>query len=245
VDFEFPNENGEPYKSSGGEMVESELGLIPKGWSVKELGEVVTRQISGDWGKAELNEKFPVKVSCIRGADIPELKKGNEGKMPLRYIKEKAFNDKKLQKNDVVIEGSGGSPTQSTGRTVLISEEMLKKLENPLICSNFCKILRADKLEFSTLSYMLLQYLYDIDYFFQFENGTTGIKNLDISGLLENTKLAIPKEIGIISQFNIIVNDIIEKIQSNGDNSKKLSKTRDTLLPKLMNGEIDVNEVEI
>ena len=32
VDFEFPNENGEPYKSSGGEMVESELGMIPKGW---------------------------------------------------------------------------------------------------------------------------------------------------------------------------------------------------------------------
>lgn len=38
VDFEFPNENGEPYKSSGGEMVESELGLIPKGWEVKRQG---------------------------------------------------------------------------------------------------------------------------------------------------------------------------------------------------------------
>lgn len=35
VDFEFPNEDGEPYKSSGGEMVESELGMIPKGWEVK------------------------------------------------------------------------------------------------------------------------------------------------------------------------------------------------------------------
>ena len=37
VDFEFPNEKGEPYKSSGGEMVDSELGLIPKGWEVKKL----------------------------------------------------------------------------------------------------------------------------------------------------------------------------------------------------------------
>src|SRR5699024_8577850 len=34
VDFEFPNEDGEPYKSSGGEMVDSELGMIPKGWEV-------------------------------------------------------------------------------------------------------------------------------------------------------------------------------------------------------------------
>ena len=32
IDFEFTNENGEPYKSSGGEMVDSELGMIPKGW---------------------------------------------------------------------------------------------------------------------------------------------------------------------------------------------------------------------
>ena len=40
VDFEFTNENGEPYKSSGGEMVESELGEIPKGWRVGILGEI-------------------------------------------------------------------------------------------------------------------------------------------------------------------------------------------------------------
>ena len=37
VDFEFPNEEGKPYKSSGGEMVESELGMIPKGWDSKSL----------------------------------------------------------------------------------------------------------------------------------------------------------------------------------------------------------------
>ena len=37
IDFEFPNENGEPYKSSGGEMVESELGEIPKGWSISNI----------------------------------------------------------------------------------------------------------------------------------------------------------------------------------------------------------------
>ncbi|HOD01645.1 MAG TPA: restriction endonuclease subunit S, partial [bacterium] len=40
VDFEFPNENGKPYKSSGGEMVESELGMIPKGWEVGVLDNI-------------------------------------------------------------------------------------------------------------------------------------------------------------------------------------------------------------
>ena len=45
VDFEFPNEDGQPYKSSGGEMVESELGMIPKWWEVKtiaDIGEVIS-----------------------------------------------------------------------------------------------------------------------------------------------------------------------------------------------------------
>src|SRR5699024_3661759 len=40
VDFEFPNEEGKPYKSSGGKMVESELGMIPEGWSVGTLNDV-------------------------------------------------------------------------------------------------------------------------------------------------------------------------------------------------------------
>lgn len=41
VDFEFPDENGKPYKSSGGEMVESELGEIPEGWEVKGFTKVI------------------------------------------------------------------------------------------------------------------------------------------------------------------------------------------------------------
>jgi len=41
VDFEFPNENGKPYKSKGGEMMESELGEIPKGWEVGKLGDIM------------------------------------------------------------------------------------------------------------------------------------------------------------------------------------------------------------
>src|SRR3989344_3020532 len=40
VDFDFPNEKGKPYKSSGGEMVDSELGEIPKGWEIGKLPEV-------------------------------------------------------------------------------------------------------------------------------------------------------------------------------------------------------------
>jgi type I restriction enzyme S subunit len=51
IDFEFPNENGEPYKSSGGEMVESELGEIPKGWRVDFLETVLDIKYGKDHKK--------------------------------------------------------------------------------------------------------------------------------------------------------------------------------------------------
>ncbi|MDD2340766.1 MAG: restriction endonuclease subunit S [Methanosarcina sp.] len=41
IDFEFPDENGNPYKSSGGRMVDSELGEIPEGWGVKKVDEIL------------------------------------------------------------------------------------------------------------------------------------------------------------------------------------------------------------
>ncbi|HAC22049.1 MAG TPA: hypothetical protein DCF91_08165 [Porphyromonadaceae bacterium] len=48
VDFEFPNEEGKPYKSSGGEMIESELGPIPKGWSIEKIENISTIKAGGD-----------------------------------------------------------------------------------------------------------------------------------------------------------------------------------------------------
>ncbi|MGA2297886.1 MAG: restriction endonuclease subunit S [FCB group bacterium] len=55
VDFEFPDANGKPYRSSGGEMQESELGMIPKGWRVGKLGEVM-ELVYGKGLKEEIRE---------------------------------------------------------------------------------------------------------------------------------------------------------------------------------------------
>ena len=55
VDFEFPNEDGQPYKSSGGEMLESELGMIPKGWEIGTLDNIGTFK-NGKKIKSELRD---------------------------------------------------------------------------------------------------------------------------------------------------------------------------------------------
>ncbi|WP_271252189.1 restriction endonuclease subunit S [Pseudanabaena sp. Chao 1811] len=49
VDFEFPDEDGKPYKSNGGEMVESELGEIPKGWEVTKLENLIEVKYGKDY----------------------------------------------------------------------------------------------------------------------------------------------------------------------------------------------------
>jgi len=62
VDFEFPNEEGKPYKSSGGEMVDSELGEIPKGWVIQEIsqfGEVVCGKTPSTTNKENFGGDIP------------------------------------------------------------------------------------------------------------------------------------------------------------------------------------------
>ena len=53
VDFEFPDQNGNPYKSSGGELIDSELGQIPLGWTVGTLSDIVTVKYGKDHKKLE------------------------------------------------------------------------------------------------------------------------------------------------------------------------------------------------
>jgi type I restriction enzyme S subunit len=69
VDFEFPDENGKPYKSSGGEMVESEMGEIPMGWEVTTIKDFCKEMKSGGTPSRDNLEFWNSK-------DIPWLKTG-------------------------------------------------------------------------------------------------------------------------------------------------------------------------
>lgn len=78
---------------------------------------------------------------------------------------------------------------------------------------------------------------------FSYENGTTGIKNLDINGLIQKEPIIIPP-VEIALEFKKITQIYYEKIQSNGVESEKLSQLRDTLLPRLMSGELAITDVD-
>lgn len=243
VDFEFPNEEGHPYKSSGGEMVESKLGMIPKGWSIGFFRDYMVDILGGDWGKEEATGNYNKAVYCLRGADIPEIRVGRKGKMPRRYILEKNYLKKKLTNGDLVVEISGGSPTQSTGRITYISKALLEKYDLDIVSTNFCRAITLKDIYMTEFYYYYWNYLYNNDMFFQYENGTTGIKNLDINSFLDKFSIVQPPK-ELLKIFHDKINIILLLVQANGEENEKLAHVRDTLLPKLMSGEIRVSDFE-
>ena len=212
-----------------------------KAWDSVPLKELVVAMRNGDWGKDNPCGNNTEVSYCIRGADIPDVNAGNKGKMPIRYILPKNYEKKHLVEGDIVVEISGGSPTQSTGRCAVISQALLDRYEQKIVCTNFCKALKPLD-GYSHFLYYYWAYLYKKGSFFAYENGTTGIKNLDIAGIIENEFLQLPP-IEIIEKFNELCDKIASTIFANGTETERLAQLRDALLPKLMSGEIDVSQV--
>ncbi|MFL9845621.1 restriction endonuclease subunit S [Flavobacterium rhizosphaerae] len=244
VQFDFPDATGKPYKSSGGKMVWNEALKrgIPEGWEVKTLASFINSDKSGDWGKEEKQGNYTVKVECIRGADINGINGKGDIKAPVRYILEKNKH-KLLSANDFVVEISGGSPVQSTGRITCITKEVLSRFKNPLICSNFCKAVSLK--DEDEVMYFLSAWnkAYDNNVLFGFEGKTSGIKNLLFENFT-NAYMIVKPTPKVIKDFNNKLSLFEKKRQQNLKQNHELAQLRDWLLPMLMNGQVTVGEGE-
>ena len=164
-----------------------------------KLWDIIDSFISGDWGNEEESPEAPCCVSCIRGADIVPICNSDFENIPIRYISNRSFTTHCLRESDIIIEKSGGSPTQSTGRVVYISKELLAA-KHDIVCSNFCVAFRVKPEWNSLYIYYYLRNVYNAGVFFNFEGKTSGIKNLDI----ETAFRAIPiKAIAMETQKSI------------------------------------------
>lgn len=224
-------------------FTDSEIGEVPRGWAACTLDDYTQTVIGGDWGASEPSATSDSLCLCIRGADIPSLQRGGVGKLPLRYVKSSSLQKRRLAPWDLVVEISGGSPTQSTGRPVLVTEGLVERLRLPLIASNFCRIVKLKEAEQAPFIYFCLRHLYDSDVFLQYENGTTGIKNFAYTLFASRYPLLAPDR-PILQAFYSAVSPLIEVHQQKARESDSLAALRDTLLPKLLSGEIRVPEAE-
>jgi type I restriction enzyme S subunit len=216
---------------------------VPRGWKLQVMNDAVELILGGDWGKDQESIEAPYPVLCIRGADIPDIQNGGMGRMPTRYLKTSSLTKRRLQPGDLVVEISGGSPTQSTGRPVLITEALINRLSLPLSCSNFCRIVRPSNSAFSLFLYFWLLWIYINDAFLPYENGTTGIKNLAFTNFT-SVHSCISPPLSVLEGFHSLVQPLLTKHQHNGIEITTLAALRDSLLPRLLSGELRVRAAE-
>jgi type I restriction enzyme, S subunit len=232
MDFNFPNEDGKPYKDSGGEMVESELGLIPKGWQVGCLREMCEISSSKRIFSKEYVENG---VPFYRSKEVIERSKGNDISTEL-FISHDRYEEIKSKfgapiKGDILLTSVG-----TLGVSYMIQdEEFYFKDGNLTWFKNYKKI------EYRNYIFLLINSGIGKEEFSKISIGSTQ-KALTITSL-NRIKIVIP-DIVSLKEFMVISESVLRNIESYRKQTKQLKKLRDTLLPKLMSGEVSVKYEE-
>lgn len=189
--------------------------------------DIIDQFISGEWGEEKYSDSTPYKVACIRGADISPIDNGDFTHIPTRYISKRSFEGKRLQAGDIVVEKSGGSPTQSTGRVAFISQNLIDSVGS-VVCSNFCVAFRVTKNWNPLYIFYYLQFIYNKGVFFNFEGKTSGLKNLQ----LEAAYKAIPiKDIDEVHQAQIVA--ILDSIHRKLTINRAINQNLEALVKQL------------
>ena len=176
---------------------QTEIDLIPEDWEVVRLGEVIKEVISGDWGLEEIegreSENGIVECRIIRGTDFPNLEKGIYRGVPIRFIKKPSFEKRALKEGDLLVEISGGSKDQPTGRIFYILSSLFEKSDKPLLFTNFVKLLRTNReLVYPEYVYRYWSYIYSMGRTRIYEKRTTNIRNFKYKDFLSNECLILP-----------------------------------------------------
>lgn len=218
-------------------MEESELGDIPKGWSSVSFGSLLSHTIGGDWGTEAPDAVNDTRVAIIRGTDIADLDQAQLSRVPIRYTNQKKLATRRLQVGDIVLEISGGSKDQPTGRSFRITANALREFDCPVEPASFCRLLRPVSLEIGVALGLHLSYIYQQGKTWDYQNQSTGIANFQTSHFLEAELVVIPPS-SVLEAFFGIVSPILER--RHDAQGRKLALMRDTLLPKLLSGELSV-----
>lgn len=229
VDFEFPNENGKPYKSSGGKFVESELGMIPEGWDVQPINKLAQVNIGKTPPRKE-KEWFSNNPNDVRWISIKDLGESETYILNTsEYLTSEAierFNIKRIPNNTVVL-----SFKLTIGRIAITIGEMLSNeaIAHFLIKNNMLNT-----------PYL---YLYLKKFNFDTLGNTSSIATAINSKIVKSIPIMVP-EMKIINEFYNIVEPLFNLIKEITVETQTLENLRDTLLPKLMSGEIRIPEAE-
>lgn len=231
VDFEFPDENGNPYKSSGGEMIDSELGNIPRDWEVNELGNYVDIIKGLSYKGAfldkqhERSDSFP--LLSISNFNFISGFKSNKTKYYFGDYKERHL----VNPGDILI----AATDLTQDRKILGAPAIIPNLNKTMIFS-----LDVFKITETTIPKYVLYFLLQSAKYREFVEGSaTGTTVIRIAkNVILKVPIVIDKDISL--KFDDLIKPYMEKIEHLSQENQKLTQLRDTLLPKLMSGEIEI-----
>lgn len=203
-------------------------------WKEGKLGDYVIETIGGEWGTEVPEGESNMPVRCLRGADVADLNDGIATRTPLRYIKPIKYEKIKPNNGDVILEISGGTDTCSTGRVAYINEGVKQLFDYPIVFSNFCRLLRV-KEEYTYFVYCYFRHLHKQGEFFNLENGSSGIHNLNYkAALYDDLGWPVPTDEKLVIKFGEKVKPYFDKINTNKKQVCTLIQTRNLSLHKLM-----------
>jgi len=224
VDFEFLDENGKPYKSSGGKMVKSELGEIPKGWKVETIGDTVTIKggttpntgIKEYWKNGLINWCTPKDLSNLNSHVLLDT-------------------ERKITEKGLVNISSGLLPKGSLLLSSRAPIGYLALSEIPVaINQGFIAILCGGKV---SNYYMLNWVKFNLEVV---KNRAGGSVFQEINKVnFRSINILVPTQ-DTLKIYDILLNKLYKKIILNEKLSRNLSQIRNNLLPKLMSGKIRV-----
>jgi type I restriction enzyme S subunit len=227
VDFDFPDEQGLPYKSSGGKMIESELGMIPEGWGIGNIGNYAKVK-SGFAFKSQWWQEDGISVVKIKSIQNQTINLNEVG-----YVSE----DKISLAKEFLVTG-GDFLIAMTGATIG-KMGIVPETESPILVNQ-----RVGKFFLGDDPYAKISYLYCLlnqkKIYEKIVGRGDGSAQPNVSPTQIESIVTTQPTNELINKFNKTLRVNFEIWVKLLKENEILQQTRDTLLPKLMSGEVEV-----
>ena len=218
VDFEFPDEKGKPYKSSGGEMVfKEELGKeIPKGWRVGSFGDIIEEK------RIQIKERNAKVLSAVKSSEL---------------VNSEDFFDKQVYSKSIAkyLEVKKYEFAYNPSRINIGSIGMFKKDVLGAVSPIYVVFKCRDGFHYFIENQLKTTFIRS--QIKRFCSGTVR-QSLKFEGF-GRIKLVIPSK-SLVDVFNVFFENLIKQKNEIQEKIITLQKIRDLLLPKLMSGKIRV-----
>jgi len=195
--------------------------------------DLIRFSIGGGWG-SDIPGDSTVEVKVIRGTDLPKVTIGDFSSVPTRYETSRKVEKRLLAPGDIILESAGGSSAkgQFTGRTLIITQEILDTL-GPTIPASFCKKITLNTEIISPwFFYFFMQDMWNSGRIAKYDSQSTGISNFQFESFLNDEVWSLPS---VEHQDDAVsaLREIHTRIFLNGLQSGILLEYRNLLLPRI------------